>query len=230
MNEFNLNQIRFFKSFLTFALVVLVTSLIIINSSSQKFRISEIDHSMEDQLFMESLNSLYGRSIWFVDENSFDQIYKDNPDIKNLNITKRLPNKLIISIDLYQQLANLIDLRSSVETYAILYENAYIVSTLKIDKTLPIVKIENGPVESGFNGELISLFKTLDNYQYTKESLEIKYDGDAFNAYYGKTTFQLGDAVDLGRKASILGTYLSDNSCDGTVKFLTSESTIENCN
>ncbi|MDA7543472.1 FtsQ-type POTRA domain-containing protein [Acidimicrobiia bacterium] len=229
MNEFNLNQIRFFKSFLTFALVVLVTSLIIINSSSQKFRISEIDHSMEDQLFMESLNSLYGRSIWFVDENSFDQIYKDNPDIKNLNITKRLPNKLIISIDLYQQLANLIDLRSSVETYAILYENAYIVSTLKIDKTLPIVKIENGPVESGFNGELISLFKTLDNYQYTKQSLEIKYDGDAFNAYYGKTTFQLGDAVDLGRKASILGTYLSDNSCDGTVKFLTSESTIENC-
>ena len=229
MNEFNLNQIRFFKSFLTFALVVLVTSLIIINSSSQKFRISEIDHSMEDQLFMESLNSLYGRSIWFVDENSFDQIYKDNPDIKNLNITKRLPNKLIISIDLYQQLANLIDLRSSVETYAILYENAYIVSTLKIDKTLPIVKIENGLVESGFNGELISLFKTLDNYQYTKESLEIKYDGDAFNAYYGKTTFQLGDAVDLGRKASILGTYLSDNSCDGTVKFLTSESTIENC-
>ena len=229
MNEFNLNQIRFFKSFLTFALVVLVSSLIIINSSSQKFRISEIDHSMEDQLFMESLNSLYGRSIWFVDENSFDQIYKDNPDIKNLNITKRLPNKLIISIDLYQQLANLIDLRSSVETYAILYENAYIVSTLKIDKTLPIVKIENGPVESGFNGELISLFKTLDNYQYTKESLEIKYDGDAFNAYYGKTTFQLGDAVDLGRKASILGTYLSDNSCDGTVKFLTSESTIENC-
>ncbi|MDB4832683.1 FtsQ-type POTRA domain-containing protein [Acidimicrobiia bacterium] len=229
MNEFNLNQIRFFKSFLTFALVVLVTSLIIINSSSQKFRISEIDHSMEDQLFMESLNLLYGRSIWFVDENSFDQIYKDNPDIKNLNITKRLPNKLIISIDLYQQLANLIDLRSSVETYAILYENAYIVSTLKIDKTLPIVKIENGPVESGFNGELISLFKTLDNYQYTKQSLEIKYDGDAFNAYYGKTTFQLGDAVDLGRKASILGTYLSDNSCDGTVKFLTSESTIENC-
>ncbi|MDC3201136.1 FtsQ-type POTRA domain-containing protein [Acidimicrobiia bacterium] len=229
MNEFYLNQIRFFKSFLTFALVVLVTSLIIINSSSQKFRISEIDHSMEDQLFMESLNSLYGRSIWFVDENSFDQIYKDNPDIKNLNITKRLPNKLIISIDLYQQLANLIDLRSSVETYAILYENAYIVSTLKIDKTLPIVKIENGPVESGFNGELISLFKTLDNYQYTKQSLEIKYDGDAFNAYYGKTTFQLGDAVDLGRKASILGTYLSDNSCDGTVKFLTSESTIENC-
>ena len=134
MNEFNLNQIRFFKSFLTFALVVLVTSLIIMNSSSQKFRISEIDHSMEDQLVMESLNSLYGRSIWFVDENSFDQIYKDNPDIKNLNITKRLPNKLIISIDLYQQLANIIDLRASVETYAILYENAYVVSTPTIDK------------------------------------------------------------------------------------------------
>ena len=70
------------------------------NSSSQKFRVSEIEYSMEDQLAMESLNLLYGKSIWFVDENSFEQIYDDNPDIKNLNITKRLPNKLIISVEL----------------------------------------------------------------------------------------------------------------------------------
>ena len=133
-------------------------------------------------------------------------------------------------MNLYQQLANIIDLRASVETYTILYENSYVVSAPTIENTLPIVKIENGPVDSGFNGELISLFKTLDNYQYTKQSLQIKYDGEAFNAYYGKTTFQLGDAVDLGKKASILGAYLSDNSCDGTVRFLTSESTIENCN
>ena len=229
MNEFNLNQIRFFKSFIIFALVTLTISLIIMNSSSQKFRVSEIEHSMENQLAMESLNLLYGKSIWFIDENSFEQIYEDNPDIKNLNITKRLPNKLIISFDLYQQLANIIDLRASVETYTVLYENSYVVSTPTIVNTLPIVKIENGPVESGFNGELISLFKTLDNYQYTKQSLQIKYDGEAFNAYYGKTTFQLGEAVDLGKKASILGTYLSDNSCDGTVRFLTSVSTIEDC-
>ena len=191
MNEFNLNQIRFFKSFITFSLAVLVTSLIIMNISSQKYGISEIEHSLEDQLVVESLNLLYGKSIWFIDENSFDQIYEDNPDIKNLNITKRLPNKLIVSIDLYQQLANIIDLRASVETYTVLYENSYVVSTPTIVNTLPIVKIENGPVESGFNGELISLFKTLDNYQYTKQSLQIKYDGEAFNAYYGMTTFQL---------------------------------------
>ena len=112
MNEFNLNQIRFFKSFIIFALVTLAISLIIMNSSSQKFRVSEIEHSIEDQLAMESLNLLYGKSIWFIDENSFEQIYEDNPDIKNLNITKRLPNKLIISFDLYQQLANIIDLRA----------------------------------------------------------------------------------------------------------------------
>ena len=197
MNEFNLNQIRFFKSFIIFAFITLATSLIIMNSSSQKFRVSEIEHSMENQLAMESLNLLYGKSIWFIDENSFEQIYEDNPDIKNLNITKRLQNKLIISFDLYQQLANIIDLRASVETYTVLYENSYVVSTPTIVNTLPIVKIENGPVVSCFNGELISLFKTLDNYQYTKQSLQIKYDGEAFNAYYGKTTFQLGDAVDL---------------------------------
>ena len=88
MNEFNLNQIRFFKSFIIFALVTLAISLIIMNSSSQKFRVSEIEHSMENQLAMESLNLLYGKSIWFIDENSFDQIYEDNPDIKNLNKLK----------------------------------------------------------------------------------------------------------------------------------------------
>ena len=99
------------------------------NSSSQKFRVSEIEYSVEDQLAMESLNLLYGKSIWFVDENSFQQIYDDNPDIKNLNITKRLPNKLIISVNLYQQLANIIDLRASIETYSILYENSYVVNT-----------------------------------------------------------------------------------------------------
>jgi len=230
MNEFNLNQIRFFKSFITFSLAVLVTSLIIMNISSQKYGISEIEHSLEDQLVMESLNLLYGKSIWFINDNSFEQIYKDNPDIKYINYARKSPNKLIISVDTYQQLANIIDLRGSVETSSILYENSYVVSTPTIENVLPIVKIENGPVGSGFNGELITLFKTLDNYQYTKQSLQIKYDGGAFNAYYGKTTFQLGDAVDLGKKASILGTYLSDNSCDGTVRFLTSESTIENCN
>ena len=230
MNEFNLNQIRFFKSFITFSLAVLVTSLIIMNISSQKYGISEIEHSLEDQLVMESLNLLYGKSIWFINDNSFEQIYKDNPDIKYINYARKSPNKLIISVDTYQQLANIIDLRGSVETSSILYENSYVVSTPTIENVLPIVKIENGPVDSGFNGELITLFKTLDNYQYTKQSLQIKYDGGAFNAYYGKTTFQLGDAVDLGKKASILGTYLSDNSCDGTVRFLTSESTIENCN
>ena len=199
------------------------------NISSQKYGISEIEHSLEDQLVMESLNLLYGKSIWFINDNSFEQIYKDNPDIKYINYARKSPNKLIISVDTYQQLANIIDLRGSVETSSILYENSYVVSTPTIENVLPIVKIENGPVDSGFNGELITLFKTLDNYKYTKQSLQIIYDGEAFNAYYGKTTFQLGDAVDLGKKASILGTYLSDNSCDGTVRFLTSESTIENC-
>ena len=128
MNEFNLNQIRFFKSFIIFAFITLATSLIIMNSSSQKFRVSEIEYSIVGALttYEFSYNMVYV-SIWFIDENSFDQIYEDNPDIKNLNITKRLPNKLIISVNLYQQLANIIDLRASIETYTILYENSYVV-------------------------------------------------------------------------------------------------------
>ena len=95
MNEFSQVQLRTFRTFLAFSLLVLVTSLSVMFSNSQKFRISEIEYVLDNQLEFQSINLLYGKSIWFVDENSFDQVYKDNPEVKNLSITKEIPNKLI---------------------------------------------------------------------------------------------------------------------------------------
>jgi hypothetical protein len=91
------------------------------------------------------------------------------------------------------------------------------------------VEILNGPVGDGFNGEIISFFKTLDKYEYKNNLLKISYDGVNLNAAYDKTIYELGAALDLGRKASVLGKYLSENSCEGIVRFITSESTIEKC-
>ena len=98
-----------------------------------------------------------------------------------------------------------------------------------INKNLPIVEISNGPVQDGFNGEIISFFKTLNNYEYTKSLLKVSYNGELFEAYYGETIYELGGAIDLGVKASILGNYLSSDTCSGTIRFITSESTIEDC-
>ena len=229
MNDFSQVQIRTFRTFLTFSLLVLVITLTIMVSNSQKFRISEIEYVLDNQLEFQSINLLYGKSIWFVDENSFEQIYKDNPEVKNLSITKELPDKLIVTFNLYKELTNIVDSRSSMNNVIVLYENMYTVRLKNVNRNLPIVEISNGPVQVGFNGELISFFKTLDNYEYRKSSLKVSYNGKALEAYYGETVFELGEAIDLGIKASILGKYLSNDTCNGTIRFVTSNSTIEKC-
>ena len=199
------------------------------NTTSQKYRINEITNNIDLSSNLQSLNNLYGKSIWYIDENSFEQIYTDNPVIKKLTITKNLPNKLVVSSELYQQLVTIDDNRSSLKNMQILYENNYVVKTEGEEKNLPVLVITNGPVEEGFRGELISFFKTLDKYKYIKNELKIQFDGNQFVAFYYLGRYELGPAIDLGRKGSILGTYLEENFCSGTVRFINSETTVENC-
>ena len=230
MNEYSQVQLRTFRTFLTFSLLVLTTSLSFLVSNSQKFRISEIDYGSCSQLEMQSTNLLYGKPIWFINEDSFDQLYKDNPAIKNLLFERYNRDKLILNCNLYEELTNIVDLRSSMNNIIILYENTFIVRTKNVKRNLPVVEISNGPVQDGFDGELISFFKTLNNYVYTKSSLKVKYDGKNLEAYYGETIYELGEAIDLGIKASVLGNYLSGDTCSGTIRFIASEITIEDCN
>ena len=90
------------------------------NTTSQKYRINEITNNIDLSSNLQSLNNLYGKSIWYIDENSFEQIYTDNPVIKKLTITKNLPNKLVVSSELYQQLVTIDDKRSSLKNMQIL--------------------------------------------------------------------------------------------------------------
>ena len=154
------------------------------NTTSQKYRINEITNNIDLSSNLQSLNNLYGKSIWYIDENSFEQIYTDNPVIKKLTITKNLPNKLVVSSELYQQLVTIDDKRSSLKNMQILYENNYVVKTEVEENNLPVLVITNGPVEEGFRGELISFFKTLDKYKYIKKDLKIQFDGNQFVAFY----------------------------------------------
>ncbi|MBL6837417.1 MAG: FtsQ-type POTRA domain-containing protein [Candidatus Actinomarina sp.] len=229
MNEYINNQIVIFKTFLIFSLSCLILLLVVMNTTSQKYRINEITNNIDLSSNLQSLNNLYGKSIWYIDENSFEQIYTDNPVIKKLTITKNLPNKLVVSSELYQQLVTIDDERSSLKNMQILYENNFVVKTEVEENNLPVLVITNGPVEEGFRGELISFFKTLDKYKYVKNELKLQFDGNQFVAFYYLGRYELGPAIDLGRKGSILGTYLEENFCSGTVRFINSETTIENC-
>lgn len=229
MNEYINNQIVIFKTFLIFSLSCLIVLLVVMNTTSQKYRINEITNNIDLSSNLQSLNNLYGKSIWYIDENSFEQIYTENPVIKKLTITKNLPNKLVVSSELYQQLVTIDDKRSSLKNMQILYENNYVVKTEVEENNLPVLVITNGPVEEGFRGELISFFKTLDKYKYIKKDLKIQFDGNQFVAFYYLGRYELGPAIDLGRKGSILGTYLEENFCSGTVRFINSETTVENC-
>ena len=229
MTDYTANQIRTFKTYLVFTISCLSILLILMTITSQIYRVNEISYDINRDYDFKSLQKLYGKSIWLVDENSFEDIYADNPDIKKLSITKDLPNRLLINVEVYDQMTYLVDKRSSTVNLKILYENNYLLSTKEIKFPISVLEILNGPVGEGFNGEIISLFKTLEKYSYIKKDLILKYDGKELIAFYNSGTYELGAAIDLGRKGSVLGTYLEDNSCNGTVRFISSEATVENC-
>lgn len=199
-------------------------------STSQKYRISEIDYLSGNQLELLSLDLLYGESLIFIDDNSFDKVYFENPILKKLSYNRVFPSKLVISFQLFEELTYITDLRSSLRSTVVLYENTYTVNTKEIKRNLPLLEILNGPIGAGFEGEIISFFKTLNKVNYTKELFKITYNGQELIAYYDQTVFELGDASDLGKKASVVGDYLSKNNCNGIVRFVNSESTIESCN
>ena len=229
MNDYNESQTRTFKTFLVFTMSCLSILLILMTVTSQTYRISEIAYNFSEDFELISLEQLYGKSIWMVDENSFEGVYTDNPDIKKLSITKDLPSRLLITVEVYEKMAYLYDQRSSITKIKLLHENNHSISVKEVKFPISIVQILNGPVGEGFNGEIISLFKTLEKYEYSKKDLTLEYDGKGLVAFYNKGTYELGDAIDLGKKGSVLGAYLKRDFCNGTVRFISSDSTVENC-
>ena len=106
MKDYNESQTRTFKTFLVFTMSCLSILLILMTVTSQTYRISEIAYNFSEDFELKSLEQLYGKSIWMVDENSFEGVYTDNPDIKKLSITKDLPSRLLITVEVYEKMAH----------------------------------------------------------------------------------------------------------------------------
>ena len=220
-----------FRTFLVFSfflLAVLLPSYLIFSS---KYMVKNVEFLPKYQVDSSFLNTLYGESIWILDETSVESLYSADPTIEKIVLTKILPSKLEIKLQLYEQVAEISDLRGSQPKLSVLYKNLYTTESIDASKNVVSVTIVNGPVDNGFNGEIVALFMTLSNFdEISTGSLNLTHLGTSVVGYYKDTEILFGSPIDLATKAAAVGELLSDGSCQGTVRFVSTNSFVTDCN
>ena len=211
-----------FRTFLAFSTLLVTLILVFFNITSDLYRISDIDYDDKLELNMSSLESLMGTSIWLIDDTYFISFYEENPTVEKISIQKRLPNKLIVQIDISDEIAYIQDNRQSPPRMFVLHKNLYTLDSER-KEGLVTIKINNGPVRDGFLEEVISLVMTLKKYSPNLSNIEGLYDGESMKLTHFDTEFYLGSASDLGRKASVVGYYISEQTCKGEVRLVYSD-------
>ena len=176
------------------------------------------------------LNSVYDKSIWILDESSLESLYVTDPTIEKIELIKILPSKLEVKLKFYEQIAEISDLRGSQTKLTVLFKNLYTTGSVEASKNAMSVTIVNGPVDSGFNGEIVALFMTLSSFDdINTGSLKLTHLGTSIIGYYKDSKILFGSPVDLARKAASIGELLSYGSCEGTVRFITTTSFVTDC-
>ena len=229
-NELSIREKNSLKTFLIFAFLLLVLLFIgfSINSSYFKVKSIEIDSISSNynvtDFYIETLN----KSIWLINGDTFLNNRVKYPTIENITVAKEYPDKIILNITEYEELIVVTDLRGTIPRRTILYKNGLEIVSADINN-LPIISILNGPVQAGFNGELISMMMTLKNYELDLSTFAFNYDGQKIVGEYRETTIDFGPSIDLGIKAAALGSLLENSNCSGEIKFIGSEELIANC-
>ena len=229
-NEFSIRDKNSLKSFLIFAFLLLVLLFIGFSINSSYFKVKTIEinsisskYNITD-FYIETLN----KSIWLINGDTFLNNRVKYPTIENVTVAKEYPDKIILNITEYEELIVVTDLRGTIPRRTILYKNGLEIVSADINN-LPIISILNGPVQAGFNGELISMMMTLKNYELDLSTFAFNYDGQKIVGEYRKTTIDFGPSIDLGIKAAALGSLLENSNCNGEIKFIGSEELIANC-
>tara|TARA_Y100001958_G_scaffold58121_1_gene39084 strand:- start:216 stop:917 length:702 start_codon:yes stop_codon:yes gene_type:complete len=220
-----------FRTFLVFSFFVLILLIPSYLTFSSKYMVKNIEFSPKYHVDNSFLETLYGESIWTLDETSLESFYSADPTIEKIELTKILPSKLEIKIKLYEQVAEISDLRGSQPKLFVLYKNLYTTESIDTSKNVLSVTIVNGPVDNGFNGEIVALFMTLSNFdKINTGSLKLTHLGTSIVGYYNDTEILFGSPIDLATKAAAVGELLSDGSCQGTVRFVSTTSFVSDCN
>ena len=232
-DQFELVQKRTFKTFLNFSFLILLLILIFFTILSTKYRVTNYEinriESSSVVLNLGSLESIKGESIWLVNESDFEKAIKENNTIENIIFTKNLPNSLLIEIKEFESIAKIIDFRNSIPKNTILFKNQLEVENSSNDYQLPLVTITNGPVAGNFSGELVSFFVTLKKYNLNISDFSLVHNGSNLVGEFRGLSIYFGQPIDLGTKASVIGDFLSNKSCSGEIRFLTSEEIVSNC-
>jgi len=223
-----------FRTFLAFAAILITLNLLFFMINSNIYRIKNIVYDESSKLSIQSLEDLRGTSIWLVDDTYFDTFYIENPEVERISIKKELPDTILVDIFKSDKLAYIQDNRRTPPKRYILHKNLYTLES-KSKEGLLIVNIDNGPVKEGFFEEIVTLAMTLKKYPINLANLEINYDGQTMIAIHFGSHFYLGSAYDLGRKAAVIGFYISEEPCEGEVRLVYSEdgstiNAITNCN
>ena len=226
-NELEKASLRSFLIFSLFLLIILITGFTL-NSTS--FRVSDVEVLSSNEIFYKNdfIKPALGKSIWLINNDTFSDNMLQRPTIESLIISKEYPNKITIELTEYDKIMTITDLRGSTPKKTTLYKNMLQIESDDIF-AVPSLTITNGPVPTGFSGEMVSLIMTLKNYTLDVNSFNFIYDGTSFIGEYKDTLIDFGKPLDLGSKSSALGSLLENSECQGEIRFISKEDLIANC-
>ena len=228
--DFNEQEKVSFRSFLIFSLFLLIILNTGFTLNSAYFRVSKVEVLGNNELFDEAdlIKQALGQSIWLINNDNFSDDMLQIPIIESIIITKEYPNKITIELTEYDKIMTITDLRGSIPKKSTLYKNMLEIESDEIF-SIPSLTITNGPVPTGFNGEMVSLIMTLKSYKLDVNSFNFTYNGDSFIGEYRSTFIDFGKPLDLGSKSSALGSLIENSECQGEIRFISKEDLIANC-
>ena len=218
-----------FKTFLGFSFLIFLVLLPSFYIFSSYYRVKDIEVQGSSYIDENLFNEFYNISIWSIGETSFENIYTSDRTIEKIELTKKLPDQLQIKITHYLQVAEITDLRGSVVTKGVLYKNLLFKETI-LENDVVNVTITNGPVDDGFNGEIVSFVMTLLNFKIDISEISLVHNGSYLNGFYKGIEIDFLEPIDLSTKASAVGELLENSSCTGEVSFISSNSFVTDCN
>ena len=228
--DFNEQEKVSFRSFLIFSLFLLIILNIGFTLNSAYFRVSNVEVLRSNEIFDEAdlIKPALGQSIWLINNDTFSDNILQLPTIESVIISKEYPNKITIELNEYDKIMTITDLRGSVPKKSTLYKNMIEIESDEIF-LIPSLTITNGPVPTGFNGEMVSLIMTLKSYNLDINSFNFTYNGDSFIGEYRSTLIDFGKPFDLGSKSSALGSLIENSECQGEIRFISKEDLIADC-
>jgi len=228
--NFNEQEKVSFRSFLIFSLFLLIILNTGFTLNSAYFRVSKVEVLGSSDLFDKAdlIKPALGQSIWLINNETFSDKILQISTIESVIISKEYPNKITIELTEYDKIMTITDLRGSIPKKSTLYKNMIEIESDDIFP-VPSLTITNGPVPTGFNGEMVSLIMTLRSYNLEINSFSFIYNGDSFIGEYRDTLIDFGKPLDLGSKSSALGSLIENSKCRGEIRFISKEDLIANC-